>query len=49
MARIYANENLYRPTVAKLRDLGHDVLTSFEAGNANLSQQLLRVYRPNPK
>jgi Domain of unknown function (DUF5615) len=35
MARIYANENFYRQSVVKLRELGHDVLTSFEAGRAN--------------
>lgn len=35
MARIYANENFFRPTIHKLRELGHDVLTSLEAGNAN--------------
>jgi len=35
MARIYANENFYRPVVAKLREMGHDVLTSLEAGQAN--------------
>ena len=35
MASIYANENFYRPVVAKLREFGHDVLTSLEAGQAN--------------
>ena len=35
MARIYSNENLYLPVVIKLRELGHDVLTSFDAGRAN--------------
>jgi hypothetical protein len=35
MARIYANENFYRQTIMKLRELGHDVLTTFEAGKAN--------------
>jgi Domain of unknown function (DUF5615) len=35
MARIYSNENFYRPVVIKLRELGHDMLTSFEAGQAN--------------
>ena len=35
MARIYANENFYRPVVARLRELGHDMLTSLEAGRAN--------------
>ena len=35
MARLYANENFPRPVVDALRALGHDVLTSLEAGNAN--------------
>jgi hypothetical protein len=35
MARIYTNENFYRPVVVKLREFGHDVLTSLEAGQAN--------------
>ncbi len=34
MARIYANENIPLPLVHVLRDLGHDVLTTTEAGNA---------------
>ena len=33
-ARLYANENFPRQAVAALRALGHDVLTSAEAGNA---------------
>lgn len=33
--RFYANENFPRMAVETLRALGHDVLTSFEAGNAN--------------
>jgi hypothetical protein len=37
MAKLYANENFRRKVVEALRELGHDVLTSFEAGNANLS------------
>jgi predicted nuclease of predicted toxin-antitoxin system len=37
MAKLYANENFRRRIVEALRELGHDVLTSFEAGNANLS------------
>ncbi len=36
MARFYTNENFRRRIVVSLRQLGHDVLTSFEAGNANL-------------
>ena len=35
MARFYANENFPLQTVRELRRLGHDVLTSVEAGNAN--------------
>ncbi len=34
MARFYANENFPRPAVEELRRLGHDVLTSSEAGQA---------------
>jgi hypothetical protein len=34
MARFYANENFALPVVAGLRQMGHDVLTSVEAGNA---------------
>jgi hypothetical protein len=37
MARLYSNENFPSPTVIQLRALGHDVLTSLEAGNANQS------------
>ena len=33
--RFYANENLTAELVETLRQLGHDVLTSYEAGNAN--------------
>lgn len=35
MARIYSNENFHREVVIQLRELGHDVLTSLEAGKAN--------------
>lgn len=35
MAAIYANENFPRRVVIELRLLGHDVLTSHEAGRAN--------------
>lgn len=35
MTRIYSNENFHREVVIKLRELGHDVLTSLEAGKAN--------------
>ena len=37
MARFYANENIAQPVVKELRRLGHDVLTSMEAGRANSS------------
>ena len=37
MARFYSNENIPVQTVRELRRLGHDVLTSLEAGNANQS------------
>src|SRR5690349_936690 len=35
MARLYSNENFPQPAVEALRELGHDVLTSLEACNAN--------------
>lgn len=35
MARFYSNENFPLQTVMKLRELGHEVLTALEAGNAN--------------
>jgi predicted nuclease of predicted toxin-antitoxin system len=35
MIRFYANENLSAVIVNELQRLGHDVLTSYEAGNAN--------------
>lgn len=34
MSRIYANENFPFPVVEELRRLGHDALTSHEAGKA---------------
>jgi Domain of unknown function (DUF5615) len=37
VARLYSNENFPLPVVEGLRTLGHDVLTSLEAGNANIS------------
>jgi len=37
MARFYSNENFPIPAVLILRSLGHDVLTSLEAGRANQS------------
>lgn len=36
MARLYSNENFPQPVIDELRRLGHDVLTSREAGKANL-------------
>ena len=35
MARPYANENFPLPVVIALRELGHDVLTTQDAGKAN--------------
>ena len=35
MARFYSNENLAIELVESLRSLGHDVLTSYDAGQAN--------------
>jgi len=37
VALIYTNENIEQQVVNALRALGHDVLTSLEAGNANRS------------
>ncbi|MGO9569492.1 MAG: DUF5615 family PIN-like protein [Desulfomonilaceae bacterium] len=34
MARIYADENVPLPVVEELQRLGHDVLTTLDAGNA---------------
>ena len=34
MARLYSNENFPLPVVEELRQLGHDVLTTLEAGYA---------------
>ena len=34
MARLYANENLPLPVVEELRRMGHDVLTTQEAGQS---------------
>ena len=34
VARLYANENFPRQVVERLRRLGHDVLTTHEAGNS---------------
>src|ERR1035441_2151691 len=35
MDRFYTNENVPAQVVAELRRLGHDVMTSMDAGNAN--------------
>ena len=35
MARLYTNENFHYAVAEKLRELGHDVLTARETGNAN--------------
>ncbi len=35
MARLYANENFPLEVVIRLRDFGHDVLTTHEAGKSN--------------
>ena len=35
MARFYSNENIPLRVVLELRRLGHDALTSLDAGNAN--------------
>ncbi len=35
MAKLYSNENFHRSVVLFLRSLGHDVLTTKEAGLAN--------------
>ena len=35
MASFYSNENFPKRVVEELRRLGHDVLTSYEAGRAN--------------
>lgn len=37
MARLYANENFALPVVLELRLLGHDVLTTHEAGRSDQS------------
>jgi len=37
VARLYSNENFPLPVVEELRRLGHDVLTTREAGNAGIA------------
>lgn len=39
MARLYSNENFPQAVVEALRDLGHDVLTTHEAGKSNQAIQ----------
>jgi uncharacterized protein YeeX (DUF496 family) len=39
MVKFYTNENFPLPTVKFLRELGYDVLTSLDTGNANQSIQ----------
>ena len=45
MARFYTNENIALQLVIELRLLGHDVLSSHEAGNANASIPDTQVLR----
>lgn len=48
--RFYANENLPVELVNALQHLGHDLLTSYEAGNANqgiLDEQVLSTASAN--
>ena len=45
MAEFYSNENFPKRVVEELRRLGHDVLTSYEAGRAN--QRMNGVRRMN--
>ncbi|HDN27510.1 MAG TPA: hypothetical protein ENG03_10530 [Thioploca sp.] len=33
--KLYADENFRKPTVEELRRLGYDILTAYEAGQAN--------------
>jgi len=37
MARLYTNENFPQQAVEKLQQLGHDVLTSHQAGNSGIA------------
>jgi predicted nuclease of predicted toxin-antitoxin system len=39
MARLYADEDIPLPLVERLRALGHDVLTTLDAGQANQQVQ----------
>jgi len=40
MARFYSDENFPLQTVVKLRELGHDVVTALDAGNAINGSQM---------
>ncbi len=46
MARLYANENFPLPVVERLRQLGHDVLTTTDAGrhDPTLADQVVLVF-----
>jgi len=44
MARFYSNENFPRRAVEAVRELGHDVLTSHEAGRANKKSAIPRCW-----
>jgi Domain of unknown function (DUF5615) len=35
MARLYADEDFSYPVIHRLRQLGHDILTAYEAGQAD--------------
>ena len=37
MAQLYANENFPLPVVEELRQLGHDVLTTYQSGRAGIA------------
>ncbi|MGH8067268.1 MAG: DUF5615 family PIN-like protein [Candidatus Entotheonellia bacterium] len=39
MARLYADEDFSSPVIQRLRQLGHDILTAHEAGQAGQSIQ----------
>jgi hypothetical protein len=45
MTRLYADENFPLPVVEELRRLGHEVLTTYEAGNAGAAIPDLAVLR----
>lgn len=52
MSRFYANENFPRAAVERLRELGHDVLTVYEAGNGNRAipdDEVLKFARANDR